>query len=176
MTNIGYNAFLDCSSLKYNEYDNAYYLGNESNPYVILIKVKDKSITNYTINNMTKCIGPYAFSDCSKLTSIIIPDGVTSIGYDAFGDCSSLTSIEVPDGVTNIGDFAFGSCSSLESITIPDSVTSIGYYAFNHCSSLTSITYNGTTKQWNAITKEINWNEDTVDYTISGTDGEIRKG
>lgn len=85
-------------------------------------------------------IGYAAFSGCSSLASINIPDGVTSIGDYAFSGCSSLTSINIPDGVTYIGDYAFSGCSSLISINIPDGVTSIGSYAFERCSSLTSIT------------------------------------
>ncbi len=84
-------------------------------------------------------IGSYAFYGCSSLTSITIPDGVTSIGDWAFDGCSSLTSITIPDSVTSIGDSAFDGCSSLTSITIPDGVTSIGDWAFDGCSSLTSI-------------------------------------
>ena len=91
-------------------------------------------------------IGSYAFSSCSGLTSITIPDSVTSIGDGAFSSCSGLTSITIPDSVTSIGDKAFRSCSNLTSITIPDSVTSIGDYAFQDCSSLTSMTIgNGVT-------------------------------
>ena len=80
-----------------------------------------------------------AFAYCSDLTSIIIPDSVTSIGYQAFDGCSGLTSITIPDSVTSIGGSAFWGCSSLTSITIPDSVTSIGLWAFSRCSGLTSI-------------------------------------
>ena len=85
-------------------------------------------------------IGRYAFSGCTSLTSITIPDSVTSIGDSAFYSCESLTSITIPDSVTSIVEFAFDCCTSLTSITIPDSVTNIGYGAFRNCTSLTSIT------------------------------------
>ena len=76
-------------------------------------------------------IGSSAFCSCSGLTSVTIPDGVTSIGYNAFYDCSSLASIEMPDSVTSITDCAFYACSSLTSVTIPDGVKSIGEGVFN---------------------------------------------
>jgi len=70
-------------------------------------------------------IGRAAFSLCTSLTGITIPDGVTSIGIYAFRDCTSLTSITISDSVTSIEKYAFHNCPNLTSITIPDSVTSI---------------------------------------------------
>ena len=84
-------------------------------------------------------IGDYAFYGCFKLTSITIPDGVTSIGNYAFSGCEGLTSIVIPDSVTSIGGWAFECCSGLTSVTIGNSVTSIGGSAFSGCEALTSI-------------------------------------
>ena len=97
-------------------------------------------------------IGYGAFSDCSSLTSVTIPDGVTSIGFDAFEKCSSLTSVVIPGSVTSIGNGAFEGCSSLTSVVIPNSVTSIGDGAFRDCSSLTI--YCEAEKQ------PVGWNDD----------------
>ena len=105
------------------------------------------------------------FKQFYDLTSITLPDNITSIGNGAFGMCSNLTSIKIPNSVTSIsslafsycgnlrgilfgknshlitiGHSAFGQCTNLESITLPNNVTSIGDWAFEGCSSLTSIT------------------------------------
>ena len=137
--------------MQYNKDDNAYYLGNAGNPYVVLIKANNTSITSCTINSKTKVIY-----------------------YSAFENCSSLTSITIPDGVTTIGDYAFDDCSRLTSITIPDSVTSIGSEAFANCLMPTNITFKGTKEQWDAIVSS-DWDSGRNYYTIQCTDGEITK-
>ena len=119
-------------------------------------------------------IGGCAFSECTSITSITIPDSVTSINY-AFYNCSSLTNITIPDSVTSIGYRAFYECESLTSITIPDSVTSIDDYAFYECESLTDINFNGSKEQWNNIEKHYAWNSGTGNYTVHCTDGDIAK-
>ena len=81
----------------------------------------------------------FAFYNCSDLTSVAIPNSVTTIGEYAFYGCSGLTSINIPNSVTTIGLAAFNECSGLTSINIPNSVTSIGYGAFDECSGLESI-------------------------------------
>ena len=200
VTSIGATAFSGCTGIIYNEYDNGCYLGNDKNPYLVLVKAKDETITSCKINENTSIICS-AFSGCTGLTSIVIPDSVISIGENAFRGCTSLTSAVVSDRVTTIGSSAFYGCNGLTSITlpfvgatkegiinnhlgyifgastyydngsyvpaslktvtitggtfiayeafrncrnltsvvIPDGVTSIGNYAFSNCSSLTSI-------------------------------------
>ena len=94
-----------------------------------------------------EAIGEGAFHGCSSLTSITIPEGVTSIYDFAFSYCSSLTTISIPEGVTSIGNYAFEACISLTSVSLPSTLTSIGKSAFSKCSSLTSITIpEGVTK------------------------------
>ena len=146
---IGDYAFYGCDSLIYNEYDNAHYLGNSNNPYLILIKAKSTDIASCIINENCKFIYSSAFNNCSNLASIEIPTSVTSIGNNAFRNCSSLTSVVIPEGIKSISSYSFYNCSSLTNIEIPTSVTSIGNDAFRNCSSLTnmiipdSVTYIG---------------------------------
>ncbi|MBR2926739.1 MAG: leucine-rich repeat domain-containing protein, partial [Clostridia bacterium] len=124
-----------------------------------------KAITSILIPDSVTSIGSSAFSGCSSLTSIVIPDGVTSIGDRAFSGCSSLTSITIPDSVTSIGAFAFNYCRSLTSITIPDSVTRIGVDAFYGCSQLIE-KVDGVSYVANVV----------IDFDNSVTSVEIREG
>lgn len=97
-------------------------------------------LTSVTIPNSVTYISRSAFIGCSGLTSITIPDSVTSIIDFTFADCSGLISVTIGSSVTSIGKCAFSGCSGLTSITIPNSVTSIGERAFCGCSSLLSVT------------------------------------
>ena len=80
-----------------------------------------------------------AFSGCSGLTSITIPNGVTKIEGGTFQNCTRLTSVNLPSGVTSIGGRAFSGCSELTSITIPNGVTKIEGGTFQNCTRLTSV-------------------------------------
>ena len=93
-------------------------------------KINKKSVTR---------IGNLAFKDCTKITSIAMPDSVAYIGRSAFYNCTSLKSITIPDGVKEIGYAAFSECAGLVSVKIPDNVTKIGDSAFINCANLTKI-------------------------------------
>ena len=103
-----------------------------------------ENVTNVTFGDSVKHI-PASLCCGLRISSVTIPNSVTSIGNDAFRKCSSLTSVTIGNSVTSIGNNAFSHCSSLTSVTIPNSVTSIGNYAFSTCTSLTSVTIEATT-------------------------------
>lgn len=92
-----------------------------------------------SLPNSVTTIGEYAFSGCSRLTSVAISNSVTTIGEYAFSSCNSLTSVTIPSSVTTIGKGAFSGCSSLTSVEIPNSVTTIKYKTFSGCNSLTTV-------------------------------------
>ena len=152
VTSIGDSAFYGCSGLKYiyitdltawcNISGLNYLMSYNSiyNPIDKKLYLNNNLVTTLTIPDSVTSIGEWAFRGCSGLTSVTIGNSVTSIGEWAFSDCSGLTSVTIPDSVTSIGDYAFYGCSGLTSVTIPDSVTSISYSAFGGCSGLTSVT------------------------------------
>lgn len=125
VASIGSSMFSGCNALHYNGYDNAKYLGNENNPYLILMEATDSSITTCIISEQTKFIANSALN-----------------------------------------------CYNLKSITIPNSVKMIDSFAFF---SMENITYQGTQKEWNAISKADYWNP-VLNYTVHCTDGDIVKG
>ena len=96
-------------------------------------------LTSVTIPNSVVNIGGGAFSGCSGLTSMTIPNSVKTISQQSFYSCTSLTDVTIPNSVTRIDAFAFYKCTSLQSVIIPNSVTFIGSHAFASCTNLASV-------------------------------------
>ncbi len=97
-------------------------------------------ITTLDIPESVTSFGEAAFYECKQLKELTIPDGMTSVPNSLCFECNALTSVTIPNTVTSIEASAFNDCSSLTEITIPSGVTEIGNSAFNLCSSLTEIT------------------------------------
>ena len=104
-----------------------------------LLKAPQGLKRGYSVKESTRIICDRAFSMCSSLTGIAIPEGMTSIGKSAFIKCFSLSKIVIPDSVTSIGNHAFSNCTSLSNIGIPNGVTSLGNGTFWYCCSLSNI-------------------------------------
>ncbi len=156
LTSIGKSGLSFEDGAEYNEYGDAYYLGNEANPYVVLMLAKN-DITVCDIHEQTKIINAHAFDSKQGLKSIKIPDGVVAIGEGAFSFCKSVTSIVVGNRVTAIGDSAFSCCYSVEKVTIGKNVKSIGKNAFFECSDMKTITFMGNRTAWAKIEKGEDW-------------------
>ena len=153
VTSIGDQAFYNCRKLQdiyitdigawcnISGLDNLMEYGsNNKNLYI-----NNELVTSIAIPDSVTSIGNYAFYGCTGLTSVTIPDSVTSIGNDAFNGCTGLTSVTIPDSVTSIGYRAFNGCTKLTSVTIGNGVTSIGNGAFYGCTGLTSVIFEETT-------------------------------
>lgn len=113
----------------------------------------NSAVTSVTIPDSVTSISDEAFINCPKLTNISIPNSVTYIGFSAFSSCTSLKSITLPSSLSTIQSYAFYNCRNLKTIRIPVSVTSIGNNAFADCPSLMTVTYPGSKTQWDDITK-----------------------
>ena len=99
-----------------------------------LLKAPQELKECYSIKEGTRIICDKAFSMCSSLAEVVIPNSVTSIGGGAFFKCTSLISIFIPDSVTSIGNGAFSYCETLINIVIPTNVTNLNgnpFYGWN---------------------------------------------
>lgn len=116
--------------------------GNDTDGMLSVLDLSDAKIVEgggYNINGFyyptsNDKIGDNAFCDCSGLTSLTLPSGVTEIGNAAFEGCSGLTSLTLPSGVAKIGDYAFHGCSGLTSIYVyAEKLPNMGNDVFEGC-------------------------------------------
>ena len=96
-------------------------------------------VTSVVIPDGVTSIGDYAFAGCNGIVSVTIPDSVTNIGSSAFDYCTGLEEVTLGEGIKTIGSSALKKCTSLKNIDIPDSITSIGKEAFSYCEGLKNI-------------------------------------
>ena len=146
---IGDSAFLSCENLNFIEVseNNAYYTSEngvlfDKNKMQLMQYPAGNIRTEYIIPDGVTSLSSFSFSHCKNLTSVIIPDSVTTIGKEgAFIGCTNLESVIIPDNVTSIGEYTFYDCENLKSVIIPDNVTSIGEYMFYGCENLKSVIF-----------------------------------
>ena len=128
------------ASVKAVEIDGIYYSFNQGNKTARVTGATQKyegdviipeSVTYNSVNYSVTTIGESAFRDCSRLTSVTIPNSVTTIGERAFSGCSRLTSVTIPNSVTSIGEKAFSGCSRLTSVTIEDGEETLEFITYN---------------------------------------------
>ena len=119
VTSIGYGAFEYCSGLTSVTLNSNAIASKKYTSSSSLENVFGRQVKTYILGDEVTSIGDYAFSDCSGLTSVTIPNSVTSIGDSAFEDCG-LTSITIGNSVTSIGNNAFYDCDGLKKVIVPD--------------------------------------------------------
>lgn len=130
----GNSAFEGCESL-----ESVSYREPESTPVIVKVaKSQIRKAPKAATASIDASLGKNAFYGCTSLTSVELPENITSIPDGAFRECSSLTTVEIPETVTEIGRSAFEG-SAIQSVEIPATVNSIGSRAFKDCTSLTSV-------------------------------------
>lgn len=125
------------------------------------------TVTYEGVEYTVREIRDFAFSFCTELTSVYIPNTVRTIGEYAFRGCTSLTSFNFPDDIHTISPWCFAECTSLDSVVIPDHITEIQVGAFLDCTNLASVTIpDGVTKIGAAAFKGTQWFESQPDGLV----------
>lgn len=135
--------------------------------------IKNGSSLSEGTHNVTK-IAERAFYLKTEITSVTIPNTITAIESDAFYGCTSLKTFTIPSDIALIAleNNAFMWCTHLAAISLPKSLNSVGVYCFNHCQALTNIEFNGKLADWEKVTKEKDWHNDTPATYVKCSDGD----
>ena len=112
----------------------AQYIGNEDNPYIILLQFTDLTATEYTVHSGCKFIYDNSFKNANSLKSVTIPEGVVSIGKDAFRECSTLEEVTFPNSLKRIEEYAFYNKQFKNKLSIPDTIQYVNKSAFDEAS------------------------------------------
>ena len=143
-----------------------------------ITKFNDQTATAVTIPSTiddypVTAIGEKAFSHCTSLASVTIPNGVQTIRNSTFVGCTSLASVTIPNSVTSIEKWAFNGCTSLTSVTIPSGVQTIGNDAFVNCTSLKRIKVNESNNYYSSSDDGVLFNKEKtalITYPCGKTD------
>lgn len=133
------NAIYQCENIEYTNLDGISYIGNDTNPYLILLSANELTQENVVLPENVKIIYRDAFKDCTMIQTLEIGKGLRSIGDGSFAGCTSLKEIQLPITLVSIGAGAFYSCTSLEKINIPSNVTKLGHSVFINCINLKEV-------------------------------------
>jgi len=139
ISNISATAFNNCPNNLFNEDNGLLYIGNDSNPYYILLKPIDNKLEKYNINANSEKMSNECFENCYNLSSINLY-GIKNIGDYAFYDCNKLNNI-IFNNVEEIGEYAFARCN-FKSLVLPTKLKTLGHYAFYECDNLEAIIFN----------------------------------
>ena len=148
------DCFKNCSSLQYTSYGDCYYLGNPSNPHLVLASAiksnpdegYDDVLTSVTAHNDCRIILQSAFKNCKELYQVNLGDNIIRIEDYAFLNCYSLVHINLPDSILEMGYGIFTNCYSLREITLPYYLTEIKDSTFSRCFALQSVNFGSRLK------------------------------
>lgn len=136
VTTLHPKAFHGCSSIRSIEWSPTHFESSQSGSIFELIAPQ---ITRFTFSSGVTYVPSRLCQDMTSLSSVILPNTITSIGTEAFYHCSSLSSVQFSSSLKEIGMSAFEGCSSITSLTLPEYLTSLGVQAFASCQQLQTL-------------------------------------